>query len=168
AHIFLIEQTYGFGRLIPVIFFGFIAHAWLPVRWRGWFFVLLFPVCAAVLLGPVPGAMLVTLAVALFLLCHLPISLPARAVILVLAGSVLAAIRGGLVEIAIPQLLTNVPAEKLQLYLQTQTLPIIGAIFMFRTAIYLYDLRHERGPVPLSQRLGYFFLFPNICFPLFP
>ena len=51
---------------------------------------------------------------------------------------------------------------------QTQTLPILGAIFMFRTAVYLYDIRHEKGPVPRWQRLGYFFLFPNVCFPLFP
>ena len=26
----------------------------------------------------------------------------------------------------------------------------------------------KKAPVPHSQRLGYFFLFPNICFPLFP
>ncbi|MGH8223069.1 MAG: hypothetical protein ACREQZ_08850, partial [Woeseiaceae bacterium] len=30
------------------------------------------------------------------------------------------------------------------------------------------DLRHEKGPVSIWQRLGYFFLFPNVCFPLFP
>ena len=159
AHIFLIEQTYGFDRLIPVIFFGFIVHAWLPLRWRGWFFVLLFPVCSIALLGAIPGAVLVALGVVLFLLCHLPIALPARAAVLLVVGIGLAAIRAGMVEITVPQL---------QMYLQTQTLPIVGAIFMFRTAIYLYDLRHEKGPVPLSKRLGYFFLFPNICFPLFP
>ncbi len=47
-------------------------------------------------------------------------------------------------------------------------MPIIGAMFMFRLVIYLYDLRNERGSVSIWQRLGYFFLLPNICFPLFP
>ena len=51
ARLFLIEQTYGFYRLIPIIFGGFIVHTWLPARWRGWFFVLLFPVCAIAMLG---------------------------------------------------------------------------------------------------------------------
>ena len=75
ARLFLIEQTYGFDRLIPIIFAGFIVHAWLPARWRGWFFVLLFPVCSIALLGLIPGVTLMTLGVALFLLCHLPISI---------------------------------------------------------------------------------------------
>lgn len=159
AHIFLIEQTYGFDRLIPAVLIGFIVHAWLPPRWRGWFFVLLFPVCSIALLGPIAGAVLVTLGVVLFLLCHLPIALSARAGVLVAVGIGLASVRAGMVETTIPDV---------QMYFQTQTLPILSAMFMFRTAVYLYDLRHEKGAVPLSQRLGYFFLFPNICFPLFP
>ncbi len=159
AHFFLIEQTYGFDRLIPIIVVGFLVHALLPVRWRGWFFLLLFPVASITLLGPVAGAVLVVLGIFLFLLCHLPIPLTARAVILILVGIGLAAVRAGAAEA------TGVRAL---MYVQTQTLPILSAIFMFRTAIYLYDLRHEKGPVPLSERLGYFFLFPNIFFPLFP
>src|SRR5687768_17285136 len=65
ARLFLIEQTYGFYRLIPVIFGGFIVHAWLPARWRGWFFVLLFPVCSIAMLGVIPGMTLMTLGIGL-------------------------------------------------------------------------------------------------------
>jgi len=41
-------------------------------------------------------------------------------------------------------------------------------MFMFRLIVYLYDLRHEKKPAPAAQRLSYFFLLPNVCFPLFP
>ena len=159
ARLFLIEQTYGFYRLIPVIFGGFIVHAWLPARWRGWFFVLLFPVCSIAMLGMIPGVTLMTLGIGLFLICHFPISLRARVGILVAVGIGLAAIRVGAIETTLPEV---------QLWFQTQTLPILSAMFMFRSAVYLYDLRHEKAPVPHWQRLGYFFLFPNLCFPLFP
>jgi D-alanyl-lipoteichoic acid acyltransferase DltB (MBOAT superfamily) len=46
--------------------------------------------------------------------------------------------------------------------------PILGSMFMFRLIVYLYDLKHEpRGP-GLARTLGYFFMAPNVCFPLFP
>jgi D-alanyl-lipoteichoic acid acyltransferase DltB (MBOAT superfamily) len=89
----------------------------------------------------------------------MPVSITARAAILLAAAIGLAAVRAGLLDTAIP---------RIQMYFQTQTLPIIGSIFMFRTAVYLYDLRHEKAGVSMWQRLGYFFLFPNVCFPLFP
>jgi hypothetical protein len=47
-------------------------------------------------------------------------------------------------------------------------LPILASMFMFRLIIYLYDLPHERKPVPLLTRLAYFFMLPNLVFPLFP
>ncbi len=41
-------------------------------------------------------------------------------------------------------------------------------MFVFRLIIYFYDRSHESVPPRLSQTLGYFFLLPNVCFPLFP
>jgi len=160
---FLIEQTYGFGKLIPVIFFGFIVHAWLPPQWRPQFFLLLFPVATFALLGVIPGIALIGLGVFLFLLCHLPVSILARGAILIVIAAVLGAIRAGFIELPVP--------EKYWAFSRifaTQTLPILSAMFMFRAIVYLYDLRHEKGPVSYWQRLGYFFMFPNVCFPLFP
>lgn len=46
--------------------------------------------------------------------------------------------------------------------------PILGAMFMFRLIIYLYDLRHDQTPTTPAQSLAYFFMLPNACFPLFP
>ncbi len=46
--------------------------------------------------------------------------------------------------------------------------PILGSMFMFRLIVYLYDLRHDKAPVSPWRTLAYFFLLPNVCFPLFP
>src|SRR4029077_12219116 len=45
---------------------------------------------------------------------------------------------------------------------------IVASMFMFRMVIYLYELKHARGPEPLVDTLGYFFLLPNYCFLHFP
>jgi hypothetical protein len=41
-------------------------------------------------------------------------------------------------------------------------------MFVFRLIIYMYDRKHSTGPTGVWQTLGYFFLLPNVCFPLFP
>lgn len=156
---FLIEQTYGFDRLIPVVFFGFAAHFWAPLNWRPALFLFLFPISSFLLLGTLPSILLIVLGLVLFGLCHLPVSISIRAAILVGVGLLLAAFRSGAIDF---------PIADAAMYFQSQTLPILSAMFMFRTIVYLYDLRHEKGTVSWSQRLGYFFLFPNVCFPLFP
>ncbi|NUO83041.1 hypothetical protein HUU05_23470, partial [candidate division KSB1 bacterium] len=46
---------------------------------------------------------------------------------------------------------------------------ILASMFMFRLMIYLYDLKHNLVPRKnLTQTLSYFFLLPNVVFPLFP
>jgi hypothetical protein len=39
---------------------------------------------------------------------------------------------------------------------------------MFRLIIYMHDRRHEKTPASWAQALSYFFLLPNLVFPLFP
>jgi hypothetical protein len=55
---------------------------------------------------------------------------------------------------------------------QTQLLegfwPVLGAMFMFRMIIYLYDVKHMTTPPALKDYLSYFFLLPNYYFLLFP
>jgi D-alanyl-lipoteichoic acid acyltransferase DltB (MBOAT superfamily) len=41
-------------------------------------------------------------------------------------------------------------------------------MFMFRLVCYLYDLQHDKHPRSMVHTLGYFFMLPNVCFPLFP
>jgi len=45
---------------------------------------------------------------------------------------------------------------------------ILGSMFMFRLMAYLYDLKHRTAPFSPSRAISYFFLLPNVCFPLFP
>jgi hypothetical protein len=51
VYIFGIEETYGFPRILPLIFFGFVIHAWLPLRHRPAFFLLLSLASIATILG---------------------------------------------------------------------------------------------------------------------
>jgi alginate O-acetyltransferase complex protein AlgI len=46
--------------------------------------------------------------------------------------------------------------------------PVLGAVFMFRMIIYLYDVKHQPGPARLKDFLSYFFLLPNYYFLFFP
>ena len=40
---------------------------------------------------------------------------------------------------------------------------------MFRLIVYFYDLRHDTARrLRPAQSLAYFFMLPNVCFPLFP
>ncbi len=41
-------------------------------------------------------------------------------------------------------------------------------MFMFRLAVYLYDLEHKTAPFSFWRACAYFFMAPNLCFPLFP
>src|SRR5262249_34828026 len=79
--------------------------------------------------------------------CYLPVPLVFRVVLLVAAGLFLA--------------LARIEHHTAPFW------PVLGAMFMFRLIVYLYDTRHERRP-PLFQSLAYFFPLPNVCFTLFP
>ncbi|MEP0842137.1 MAG: hypothetical protein HRF43_05430 [Phycisphaerae bacterium] len=45
---------------------------------------------------------------------------------------------------------------------------VLGAIFMFRLILYVYEVRVARRRERLSDFLGYFYLLPGFCFTLFP
>jgi hypothetical protein len=48
------------------------------------------------------------------------------------------------------------------------TWTILGSLFMFRLIVYLYDMHHKAAPFSFVRASGYFFMLPNVCFPLFP
>jgi len=85
-------------------------------------------------------------------LCHLPVSFRIRGSLLVIVGALLVAQRAGW----LPSFWSNA------------VWPVLGSIFMFRLAVYFYEIRHDKTPVSITQTLSYFFLLPNVCFPLFP
>jgi hypothetical protein len=46
--------------------------------------------------------------------------------------------------------------------------PILSSFFLFRAISFLYDRHHERERPPVGLAAVYFFLPPNVCFPVFP
>jgi hypothetical protein len=148
---FQIESA-AFLRVALFAFAGFIVHAWLPLAWRLPCFALLSLGAIGLVLGLHQGAWLVGIGLVLIGVCHLPISFRFRVTLLVMLAVLLVVGRAGWLA---------APWSK-------AVWPILGSMFMFRLVVYLYDLRHEPVPFSIWRSLGYFFLLPNICFPLFP
>jgi hypothetical protein len=162
-------------RLMWLAFAGFIVHHLLPLRLRLPFFALLSLVAVITGVGHVgpnvftgwlagrmatanvlylllPGLTLVAIGLSLIGLCHLPIRFGARVGLLAVAGAGLAFVR------ARSEWFPDVK----------EMWVILGSMFMFRLIVYLYDLKHRTAPFSPSRAISYFFLLPNVCFPLFP
>jgi hypothetical protein len=163
------------ARLMQVSFAGFLVHHFLPSRFRLPFFAglsLVAAVSAVGHFGPnvlvgwlggrmttsnflyhlLPGLSLVAIGLVLIGLCHLPIRFSLRLALLGIVGAALTVLR------AKSGLFPDI----------TEMWVILGSMFMFRLSIYLYDLKHRTAPFSPARAISYFFLLPNICFPLFP
>jgi D-alanyl-lipoteichoic acid acyltransferase DltB (MBOAT superfamily) len=147
-----LESAALYERLSILIAFGFIAHHYLEPALRLPFFCLLSFAGIAHVLGPWHGAILVAAGGALIGACHLPIHIYARVGLLLAASGALAALRVDWWQ-----------SDDLSIIL-----PILASMFMFRLAIYLYDVHHGKGPKGVWARLAYFFMLPNVVFPFFP
>jgi D-alanyl-lipoteichoic acid acyltransferase DltB (MBOAT superfamily) len=145
-------ESGAFLRLALLAFAGFAVHAWLPLRFRLPFFLLLSFAGIGIVLGVANGAWLVAIGLVLIGLCHMPVSFGARAALLLGFGTLLVTMR----------------AQWLPFLWADAIWPILGSMFMFRLIVYFYDLRHDNAPVSATRTLSYFFMLPNVCFPLFP
>ena len=148
---FALENT-AFFTLTVITAAGFAVHYFLPMRWKLPFFVGLSLAAIGILLGLQTGAWLIGLSLAIIAIAHLPVRFGVRVGILLVAGGALAILRAGWGPAPWPAAIW----------------PILGSIFMFRMAVYLYDLRRQPTLASFWPTLGYFFLLPNVCFPLFP
>jgi hypothetical protein len=153
----------AFRAVMLIAFGGFIVHHLLPLKLRLPFFVTVSLVTIGYVLGMDKGVwvwstalsrsgILLAIGGALIGICHLPLHFYARVAILVAVAAGLVVFRAGWVEFA--------PLGPIW--------PVLGAMFMFRLAVYIYDLQHEKERPKLSRTLAYFFMLPNVCFPLFP
>jgi len=168
-------ESQPLSRLMWLAFAGFVIHHLLPLRFRLPFFATLSLVAvitgvghlgpnvfAAWLTGKItttgflyhlfPGLTLIGIGLGLIGICHLPIRFGARVALIAVAGAALAFLR------AHSQWFPDV----------TEMWVILGSMFMFRLMIYLYDLKHRTAPFSLAHAVSYFFMLPNVCFPLFP
>jgi hypothetical protein len=163
------------ARLMWLAFAGFVIHHLLPLRFRLPFFAMLS--LLAVIMGVghfgpnlwtawltgklttggfvyhlLPGLTLIGIGLGLIGICHLPIRFGVRVGLIAVVGAGLAFLR------AHSQWFPDV----------TEMWVILGSMFMFRLMTYLYDLRHRTAPFSPSRAISYFFLLPNVSFPLFP
>jgi hypothetical protein len=148
---FSIESA-AFFRVFALAAAGFIVHSLLPLRLRMPFFVLLSLAGIVMLFGAAQGAWLVGLGMLLIGLAHIPVRFAVRLVLILAAGGALAVFRAGAWESFIPSGIWT----------------IFGSMFMFRMIVYMYDLKNRAAPFGLWRGMAYFFMLPNVCFPLFP
>jgi hypothetical protein len=168
-------ESLSLVRLMQLAFAGFVIHHLLPLRFRLPFFAILSMVGVVIVTGQMgpktwmagltggialnnflyrllPGLTLIGVGLGLIGLCHIPIRFWARVVLVAIVGAGLTFLR------AHSQWFPDV----------AEMWVILGSMFMFRLLIYLYDLRHHTVPFSASRAISYFFLLPNVCFPLFP
>jgi hypothetical protein len=145
-------ESEAFFQITALAAIGFGIQYFLPLAVRSGFFLCLSLASIWLVLGFDAGTWLIALGLGLMAIVHLPISMTARILLVLVAGGLLAALRAGW---------TEVPWS-------AAVWPILGSMFMFRLIVYMYDLKHGQAPALWSQRLSYFFMFPNVCFPLFP
>lgn len=131
---------------------AFPLHAALPLAWRMPFFVALSLVGIGWVFGPAQGALLVMMGILLIGVCHLPLRWSLRIALLLAIGTFFAFARAGAVSTPVGELVW----------------PILGSMFMFRLALYIYALRYEKAVPSPTGTLAYFFMLPNIAFPLYP
>lgn len=148
---FQIESA-AFLRLALLAFGGFAIHALLPLQYRLSFFLLLSMVGIITTMGIANGVSLVAIGLLLIGMCHLPVSFRMRGILMVAVVALLVAWRAKWIDGPVPDAVW----------------PILGSMFMFRLIIYIYELRHDKTPASPVQTLCYFFMLPNVCFPLFP
>lgn len=142
----------AFRRLSAAAFAALPIHYYLPYRFKKWFFIGLSMACLGLIFGAATTAAVVIAVLAVIGLTALPIAWSLRAMLLGIMGIAAAVARA------------RTPALS-----AFETLwPILGSILVFRTIIYMYELKHTKRKEPLADVLGYFFLLPNFYFMHFP
>ncbi len=149
---FHIESRVFYEDVALLTLVGFIIHHFLPAQFKLPFFLLVSVAAIWLVMGVVSGAWLIGIGLLLIGITHLPIRFSFRVVVIVIISGMLAYFRVYREDAPWPDAM----------------LPILGAIFMFRLIVYLYDMKHDNPQVSVWHKLSYFFLLPNVCFPLFP
>jgi alginate O-acetyltransferase complex protein AlgI len=149
--VYALEQP-AFFTLACLAFGGFAVSYWLPFRWKENFLILLSLAGAYVLLSPLVASLLIAAGLIMFGIIRSE-TLPFRWRVFALLAILAICIYGR--------------ASKGHHALESFW-PVLGAVFMFRMIIYLYDIKHQTGPARFKDYLSYFFLLPNYYFLFFP
>lgn len=150
-HIFRVEGR-AFRLLITLALVALPTHYMLPFRWKKPAFLGLSLIALVSVLGIELGGAVLAISTLLIGITILPVSWGLRASLLAGLGLIFG-------------LLRNSPSVG---FLPDGTWTMVGTMFMFRILIYLYEIKHEKGPESLLDTMSYFFLPPNYCFLHFP
>ncbi len=129
-------------------------HYLTPFRWKKPVFVGLSIVGLTMVQGPVTTMAVVTAGLGLILVAVSPLRWSIRVGVIATAAAWMALHR--------PDGDTGPEA------VSSGFVPVLASIFMFRMIVFLYEQKHAKGPEPLADVLGYFFLMPNAAFTHFP
>lgn len=157
ALVVLVVHTYQiegapFFKVMVLTALGFVVSMVLPLAHRLPMFVALSLAGIFWVFGPADGAWMIALGLVLLGLCHVPGPLGVRVAALVIVGSGLAILRAGYGETP----------------WSSAIWPIFGAMFMFRTVLYVRAVAAGQAEKGWAGALAYFFMLPNVAFPLFP
>ncbi len=147
VYLFNIEGQRHFFPVLCLIVGGFAIHTCLPERYRLHFFALLSITCVLFVMGVSNGVWVLGIGSALIGICYLPIAWGTRIGMLLVATVALIFTRA---QFPLP------------------FWPVLGSMFMFRLIIFVHDCRRGAAMPGLASCVSYFFLLPNVCFPLFP
>jgi D-alanyl-lipoteichoic acid acyltransferase DltB (MBOAT superfamily) len=145
-------ETQAFYELSVLAYAGFVVHYFLPLPYRLPFFAVLSLTGIGLVLGVRNALVVFSVGLGLIGICHLPVRLPWRLGLLLTMGGLLALWRG-----MWPEVLGSAALW-----------PVLGSMFMFRLIVYAYDRHYDAAPATWPSTLSYFFMLPNVCFPLFP
>src|SRR5271166_3647354 len=127
-------------------------HYLAPYRWKKPLFLAVSIAGLFWVFGTLAATIVLGLSAVLLSVCFLPLSWTARAILLAALAAGLAAARSQAVFSSVPP----------------NVWPVLASMFMFRMMIYMYEIKHAKGPETLWDGAGYFLLLPNFCFMHFP
>ena len=150
--LYRVESQNGLPEILTWITGAFVVHAAIPVRFRNINFVLFCWAAILYLFGPTTGLIIIGMILAFVVTALLPIKYKYRLVLIIAGAAVLIVLRKNII------------------YMPRVTLAatFAGFMLMFRMIIFLHDVRYEKYNPGIWKRLSYFFMLPNLCFPLFP
>ncbi|TPW16676.1 MAG: hypothetical protein FD129_672, partial [bacterium] len=148
-------ESASFRLGLAALFLAYPLHVVLPARARRPFFGILSLGSIVFVAGWLNAAWIVALGGGLIALCHLPAPFRVRLALIGLATLLLALFRA-------------TPPSTLPRPWSDLVWPILASMFMFRLMIYLYDLKHRSAPFGFWRAVAYFFMAPNVWFPLYP
>jgi len=150
---FQLASQSGITAVAPIILIAFTLYSFIPIRFKPFIFSLTSFTIIYYAFGWFQGSLIIGGGLVILACCHLPLKHLFKIILILLIFGGLAYIRSN--QLYVPR---AVAASS-----------YIAAMFMFRVFLYLYELKHNSiHNATLWQRIGYFFMFPNNLFLLFP